>query len=555
MIPTDRPPDAPAIPSALPGGATYDEVAGRFRWRVPRRFNIAVACCDAWAKVATDRTCLIGFDEAHGLAATTYGELRDRSMALADDLRRRGVERGDRIAIVMPQGPATVTAHLAAYRLGAIAVPLAMLFGPEALAYRLRTSGVKAAVVAGDALAKVREAGAPPILYCADGADGDAIDLRSILRGPTKDAAAVDTAADDPALMIFTSGTTGPPKGALHAHRVLIGHVPGVQMHHFGMPSSRDVLWTPADWAWAGGLLDVLLPGLMMGVPVVHGPPARFDPDLAIATMSRTRTTRAFLPPTALRMMAGVAVRPSALPDLRTLGSGGEQLGAATRDWARIAFGLEVNEFYGQTECNLVLSGCAALGVADDRAIGRPVPGHDVRVLGPDGPVPDGEVGEIAVRSPDPVMFLRYWDRPDATAAKFRGEWLLTGDRGVVENGLFRFEGREDDVITSAGYRIGPGEIEDCLTRHPEVALAAAVGKPDRVRTEIVKAYVVVAHGVVADEGLERRLRDHVRRRLSAHEYPREIEFVRELPLTTTGKVVRRELRERAAAEAERDTR
>ena len=557
MIPSTRPAAAPTVPSALPEADTYDDLTARFRWNVPARFNMAVACCDAWASVAPDRACLIGFDAATGLSFTTYGELRDRSMSLATDLARRGVGRGDRVAMVMPQGPATAVAHMAAYRSGAIAVPLAMLFGPDALAYRLRTSGAKAAIVAGEALAKVREAGAPPVLYCADGADGDALDLNAAMAGSAERPVA-DTAADDPALMIFTSGTTGPPKGALHAHRVLIGHVPGVQMHHHGMPASGDVLWTPADWAWAGGLLDVLLPGLMMGVPVAYGAPARFDPALAVETMRATRATRVFLPPTALRMMRGTPIAPADLPHLATVGSGGEQLGAATRDWARGAFGLEVNEFYGQTECNLVLSGCAALGIADARAIGRAVPGHEVAVLGPDSMVPDGEVGEIGVAAPDPVMFLRYWERPEATAAKFRrvdgSDWLLTGDRGVRENGLFRFEGREDDVITSAGYRIGPGEIEDCLTAHPDVALAAAVGKPDAMRTEIVKAYVVPAAGVRPDEALRARLRDYVRTRLSAHEYPREIDFVDELPLTTTGKVVRRTLRDRAAAEAAGET-
>ena len=541
MIPTDRPADAPPVPSALPPARDYDELTARFRWNVPARFNMAEACCDAWAAIAPDRPCLIGFDAGTGLSFTTYGELHRRSMALAADLAARGVARGDRVALVLPQGVATAAAHMAVYRLGAIAVPLAMLFGPEALAYRFSMSGAKAAIVDGSVLARVREAGPPPVLYCTDGSDGDAADLEAIMASGSLHPLA-PTGPDDPALMIFTSGTTGPPKGALHGHRVLIGHVPGVQVHHYGMPDDADVIWTPADWAWAGGLLDVLLPALMMGVPVVHSAPSRFDADLAVETLARTRTSRVFLPPTALRMMRGTAPTREALPALRTIGSGGEQLGAATREWAHGAFGLEVNEFYGQTECNLVLSGCAALGVADARAIGRAVPGHVVAVLGEDGPVPDGEVGEIAVASPDPVMFLRYWERPEATAAKFRGQWLMTGDRGVREGGLFRFEGREDDVITSAGYRIGPGEIEDCLTRHPDVALAAAVGKPDPMRTEIVKAYVVPARDVAPDEGLRQRLREHVRTRLSAHEYPREIEFVAELPLTTTGKVVRRDV-------------
>lgn len=517
---------------------------------MPERFNIATACCDAWADIAPDRPCLI-HDPLGRTDVLTYGGLRARADALAADLSRRGVGRGDRVAVLLPQSHDAAIVHIAIYKTGAIALPLALLFGADAIAHRLRTSGARAIVVGAEGLAKLRSVdGDLPHLefvYAAEGASGAAIDLPAILAKPERFETA-NTGAEEPALMIFTSGTTGPPKGALHAHRVLIGHVPGVQTHHMPLPLDGDVFWTPADWAWAGGLLNVLLPGLLLGVPVVSTPPAKFDPAAAFEVMAWARVTRIFMPPTALRILS-TADAPTKRLALRTIGSGGEQLGSVAHRWARDTLGVTVNEFYGQTECNLVLSGCAALGVTDEKAIGKPVPGHEVAIIAPDGAVlGDDEQGEIAVRRPDPVMFLEYWDRPDATRDKFRGDWMLTGDQGVRDGaGLYHFAGRDDDIITSAGFRIGPGEIEDCLNAHPDVTLSAAVGVPDPVRTEIVKAFVVLRRGVAPTENTKARLSNYVRTRLSAHEYPRLIEFVNELPLTVTGKVVRRELRERAS--------
>jgi acetyl-CoA synthetase len=357
------------------------------------------------------------------------------------------------------------------------------------------------------------------------------------------------TRADDPAMMIYTSGTTGPPKGALEPHRVLLGHLPGVEFAHEFFPQVSDCFWTPADWAWAGGLLNVLLPGLYYGVPVVARRFEKFDPDEAYALMAATGVRNAFIPPTALRMLrAGGSPQGRYSLNLRTVGSGGEALGAQTYEWGRSALGLTINEFYGQTECNKVLSACAKIGVSKPGAIGKPVPGHDVAVIRPDGArCAPGELGQIAVKRPDPVMFLEYWNRPDATRDKFIGDWMTTGDQGICdEDGYISFVGRDDDVITSSGYRIGPGEIEDCLIRHPAVALAAAIGKPDPVRTEIVKAFIVLKQGVTASDTLAADIQAFVKTHLSAHEYPREIAFIPELPMTTTGKVIRRLLRQRA---------
>jgi acetyl-CoA synthetase len=313
------------------------------------------------------------------------------------------------------------------------------------------------------------------------------------------------------------------------------------------MPQPGDRMWTPADWAWAGGLLDVLLPALSLGVPVVAKKFEKFDPVEAFALMAEADVRNAFIPPTALRMLRS-AGKPREKLRLRTLGSGGESLGEETYAWGRETLGLTINEFYGQTECNLVLSSAAAIGVSKAGAIGKPVPGHTVAVIRADGSTcKPGELGQIAVKRPDPVMFLEYWKRPDATRDKFIGDWMTTGDEGIAdEEGYVRFVGRDDDVITSAGYRIGPGEIEDCLIRHPAVALAAAVGKPDPVRTEIVKAFVQLKPGHAPSNALAVEIQDFVRTRLSAHEYPREVAFVAEMPMTTTGKVIRRLLREKA---------
>jgi acetyl-CoA synthetase len=325
--------------------------------------------------------------------------------------------------------------------------------------------------------------------------------------------------------------------------------MPGIELPHDFFPQPGDRFWTPADWAWAGGLLDCLLPSLYCGVPVVARRFDKFDPEEAFALMARFGVRNAFIPPTALRMLRSVAnPRERYKFDLRSVGSGGESLGAATFEWGQSALGVSINEFYGQTECNLVIGSCASIGTVQPGAIGKAIPGHTVAVIDGDGrPLKPGEIGQIAVKRPDPVMFLGYWGRPDATHEKFIGDWMTTGDQGVMdEEGYFTFVGRDDDVIISSSYRIGPGEIEDCLIKHPAVALAAVIGKPDPVRTEIVKAFIVLKSGQAPSDALASEIQTFVRSRLSAHEYPREIAFIDEMPMTTTGKVIRRLLRQRA---------
>ena len=523
-----------------------------FRWRIPARYNIGVDVCDRWTAADPNRPAVLDVFPDGRVDVVTYADLRTRSNRIANMLRGRGVGRGDRVAILLPQCREVAEIHIAVYKLGAVTLPLAALFGVEALGYRLADAGAKALITNAAGLAKLRQLPETPpaldLVLSTDGADGAALGFAAALEGASEDFAPVDTAADDPAMMIYTSGTTGHPKGALHAHRVLLGHIPGVQLPHYFFPQPGDRMWTPADWAWAGGLLNGLLPSLHFGVPTVARKFDKFDPEEAFALMARMEVRNTFLPPTALRMLRGVK-NPRGRFDLklRTVASGGEALGVETFEWGREELGLTINEFYGQTECNLVLGSCAALGMVKPGFIGKPILGHEVAVIRPDGSVCEPEeTGQIAVKRPDPVMFLGYWNKPEATRDKFIGDWMTTGDRGHADaEGYVRFEGRDDDVITSAGYRIGPTEIEDCLMRHPAVALAAAVGQPDTLRTEIVKAFIVLKPGHAPSDALAAEIGAFVKARLSAHEYPREVAFIDEMPLTTTGKVIRRELRAR----------
>lgn len=532
---------------------SYEATCAAFQWSVPAYYNIGVDACDRHAQARPDAVALIFEDEAGAVTRYRFIDIQRLSNGLANVLHAHGAARGDRVGILLAQSPETAIAHIAVYKAGLIAVPLFVLFGEDALEYRLQNSGAKALLTDRANLPKVlaireRLPELQAIVVIGGAGANGTIDYTAAMDQASDAFTPVPTRADDPALIIYTSGTTGPPKGALHAHRTLLGHLPGVEFPHEFFPQPDDLFWTPADWAWIGGLLDVLLPAWHHGVPVLAHRFPKFDPPAAFALMARHRVRNVFLPPTALKMLRQAGAPKNHGVTLRSLGSGGETLGAPLLEWGRETFGLTINEFYGQTECNLMVSNCAAVMPVKPGSMGRAVPGHTVRIVDERGNVlPPGERGQIAFRRPDPVMFLEYWKNPQATADKFAGDWLLTGDLGKQdEDGYLWYEARTDDLITSGGYRIGPGEIEDCLLKHPAVAMAAAVGVPDPVRTEAVKAFVVLKPGFTGDASLARAIQEHVRSRLAAHEYPREVEFVETLPMTATGKILRRELRSRS---------
>ncbi|MSP87763.1 MAG: AMP-dependent synthetase [Alphaproteobacteria bacterium] len=532
---------------------SYETACRNFHWRVPPRYNIGVDIVD---RHEPSKPALIYEDAVGTVMRYSFGDIAKLSNRLANAFIAHGLTRGDRVGILLPQRPETALAHVACYKAGLIAVPLFTLFGADALEYRLGNSGARALIADEASLAKIVEIRPRlPKLDLVLAADrkrdgADALAFWPTLERSADHFQAVDTSADDPAIIIYTSGTTGPPKGALHAHRVLLGHLPGVEFPQEFFPQSGDLFWTPADWAWIGGLIDVLLPSWHHGVPVLAHRARKFDPDHAFHLMAKHGVRNAFLPPTALKLMRQVD-DPVARHrfKLRSIGSGGESLGAELIEWSRRVFGFTINEFYGQTECNLVVGNCASIMPVRPGAMGRSIPGHCVAIVDGEGrEVPDGTVGHIAIRHPDPVMFLEYWRNPEATRAKFVADWLMTGDLGRRDDqGYFWYFGRSDDVITSAGYRIGPAEIEECLLRHPSVAFAAAVGIPDPVRTEIVKAFLVLKPGHDGNDALRADIQTFIKSRLAAHEYPRAIEFLDSLPMTATGKIMRRELRQRQA--------
>ncbi|MEX0305963.1 MAG: AMP-binding protein [Ruegeria sp.] len=491
-------------------------------WAIPDRLNMAQQCL----LQPPDKVAILDLTKGD-LCVVTFGDLERMVDGIAQALMDR-VRSGDRVGVLLSQSPWCAAAHLAIWKIGAISVPLFKLFKRDALASRVGDAGARIVLTDADGAALLGDL-ARPLLVDEIGQEGDPL-------------AYADTGPEDPAVLIYTSGTTGSPKGALHGHRVLTGHLPGVSISHNHL-REEDCLWTPADWAWIGGLFDVLMPGLALGIPVVAARLDKFTPEACADVISRGGVRNVFFPPTALRMLKAAD---QAIPGLRSVASGGEPLGAEMLAWGQQAFGLTINEFYGQTECNMVVSSCAEDFPVQPGCIGKPVPGHEVAVIDEDGN-PTEEEGDVAIRRGSASMLLEYWNRPEATAEKFRGDWLITGDRGVWERDYLRFVGRDDDVITSAGYRIGPAEIEDCLLTHPAVATVGVVGKPDELRTEIVKAYVVLKPGA---ETAEQELQDWVKNRLAHYSYPREVAFLEELPMTVTGKVIRKELKARAAAES-----
>ncbi|MEO1455499.1 MAG: AMP-binding protein [Pseudomonadota bacterium] len=536
----------PINPRAIQTPGRWEDLRAAFRWQIPPGFNIAVAACDVWAAADSDRVAIIDVGADGAVVRWTYGQLKRASDRLANALAARGVGRGDRVAILLPQCAEVMITHFAAHKLGAISLPLFTLFGSDALAFRLADSGAKVVVTDGDHVDRVAALrGDLPDLAEIFVAGGGAFrDFWGEIAAAPDARPVVAAGAEDPAMLIYTSGTTGSPKGALHAHRFLLGHLPSVELQHEFLPQPGDVGWTPADWAWIGGLMDLAMPCLYHGVPLIAHRMRKFAPDAAYRLIADHGVRVLFLPPTALKLMRQAAV-PGGV-DLRSIGSGGESLGADLLAWGHEALGAPINEIYGQTECNLVVSTCHGAMEIRPGTMGRAVPGHEVAVIDSGGvPMADGEVGEIAVRRGDPVMFLGYWNQPGKTEEKFVGDWMRTGDLGVRDaEGYFTYVSRDDDVITSAGYRIGPTEIENCLLGDLDVVMAAAVGLPDPVRTEVVTAFVVVREGASV-EGLAERLVARVRERVSPHVAPRRVEFVESLPMTATGKVMRRALREK----------
>ncbi len=534
---------------------SYDTCYSMFKWNIPEYFNIATAICDRHADSHPDQRAII-YEAADGeVKELTFSQLQDNANRLANVLVSLNLQLHECIAIHLPQSLECAISHIGVYKTGAIALPLFSLFGPDALAHRMTDSTARILITCSENMPDLMEIRdklkSLEHVIVIDSSENGLIDWSEALSSASDQFKTQNTKSEDPALLIYTSGTTGKPKGVLHAHRVLLGHIPGVEFPHEFFPHKDNLFWTPADWAWAGGLLDVLLPSLFLRIPVLAKRFTKFESVSVMELMARHQVRNTFMPATALRMLKQVKDPKRFGVKLRSIASGGEALGESIINWGRDTFGVTINEFYGQTEVNLVVANNAKIMAIKPGSMGLPVPGHRVAVIDTNGnELPPGKEGLIAVRQPDPVIFLKYWNDDEATSNKFINNWCVLGDLAHCdEEGYFWFKARDDDVINSSSYRIGPTEVEECLVLHPAIFLAGVIGSPDLVRGEIVKAYVVLSKGFTVSETLIKEIQTFVRSRLSAHEYPRQVRVISEMPLTVSGKIRRGALRELDALE------
>ena len=536
----------------------YDELYNSFRWSIPENYNIASDTIDKFSN--SERIALKHVLDDGNCNEFTFKYLQQKSNQLANVLDHLSLKNDDRVGIILGQCPETILSHMACFKSGKISIPLFSLFGDDALLFRLKDSGASTVICDDLSIEKIKRIN--EFLPCLKNiisinrkkSDSKVLSFYELISNASDKYKNVESKSNDPALIIYTSGTTGEPKGALLPHKVLLGHIPGVEMPHEFLTSTHpvtDCFWTPADWAWIGGLFDVLMPALFFGIPVISYRSSKFDPEFTFTLLEKYEVKNSFIPPTALKMMKSFNQNFKGKNlKLRTLGSGGESLGQELLKWGKEIFDVGINEFYGQTECNLTISNCGLIMKQKLGSIGKPVPGHNVRLMNKEGSFinDENEEGEIVVNSSSPSTFLGYWNNKSETEKKIIDGWLHTGDYATLdEDGYFYFKGRKDDLINSSGYRIGPSEIENTILSIDEVEMAAVVGVPDDLRGQIVKAVIVPKnkfHINTQNLELKDKIKNKVKDKLAAHEYPRIIEFVHELPLTTTGKIKRNIIRE-----------
>lgn len=523
----------------------YDDLVAAFRWQVPEEFNFG-ALIDAWA---TDRSriALYWENEVGARDRLTFWDVAQASNRFMNALAGLGVRRGDAVLVMLPRVSAWHVAIIGGLKLGALVIPCTASLRAKDIAYRLQHSGARAVVTTAEQTAEVDQAGVDvPVKLSLGGAPAGWHDFESTLAKAASSGAAARTRGDEPALCYYTSGTTGSPKAVLHGHAYPFAH--RWTSDYWFDHQRTDLHWTTSDTGWAKAAYGVLFGPWMNGVPTFMYD-GRFDPERQLDLLERMEVSVFCAPPTEYRILVKQDLKRRRLPRLRHCTGAGEPLNPEAIHAWHDAFGLLVHDGYGQTESALLAANLPCLPIRPG-SMGKPFPGHDVRVIGDDGTeLADGEIGDLAVRVGDarpPSLFLEYWKDAEASAACLRGEWYLTGDRARRdEDGYLWFVGRADDVIISAGYRIGPFEVESALLEHPAVVESAVVSSPDDDRGEIVKAFVVVGAGHEPSDALVRELQDHVKRVTAPYKYPRRIEFVDALPKTVSGKIRRVELRDR----------
>jgi acetyl-CoA synthetase len=532
------------------GAKSFADASARHRWQIPSDYNVTLDCLERPFHKQAAVALYYEDDEGH-TATYTFGQIRDASCRFANALRSLDVKRGDVVAVHTPQRPETAIIHMALYRLGAIGLPISKLFGPDAIQYRLENSSAKAILMEPETVGKLdgvrdKVPTLKHVIVCGGKADG--LDFDDLLaKGSDRFTPDRAPSAEDPLLLMYTSGTTGNPKGVLHVNRYVLGHN-GID-YSYNFLREGDLYYSPADWAWAGGLLDGLLAIWPYGTPVLaYRSKARFDPEVTLRLLEKYGASVGLYPPTALKSLREVKQPREKFTKLklRCIVSGAEPVSPELARWVDEELKVEFNQGFGQTEANYFIGTCGAMEPYKLEPLGKPFPGHRVAVVDVDGkPVKHGEIGEIAIGRVSPVVMKEYWKNPEAMQEKFKGEWCVTGDMGYADDeGYVYFQGRGDDVIKTSGYRVGPAEIEAKIIEVAGVASCAVIGVSDPQRGQAIKAFIKVLPGTEKSDALIRQIQEHVKKKLAAHEYPREIEFIDEFPMTVTGKVRRRDLRE-----------
>jgi acetyl-CoA synthetase len=536
------------------GENTFANLRAKHKWQIPADYNVAVDCLDRHTQLRDKVALLYEDDEGHA-ARYTFGQMIELSNRFANALRGIDIGRGDVVAVHTPQRPETAIAHMALYRLGAIALPISKLFGPDAIQYRLENSSAKAILMEPETAGKMDAVDRKSLpnfkhVIVTDGVKGG-LSFDDLMSKGASRFTMEKSSAEDPVLLMYTSGTTGNPKGVLHVARYVLGHN-GID-YSYNYLRYGDLYYSPADWAWAGGLLDGLLAIWPYGIPVLaYRSKARFDPDVTFKLLEKYGASVGLYPPTALKVLREVKNPREKYRQLklRCIVSGAEPVSPQLAKWVDEELQVEFNQGFGQTEANYFIGTCSAIEKARLEPLGKPYPGHDVAIVSPEGvELNTGESGEIAIRRDSPVVMREYWRNPGAMNDKFKREWCMTGDLGHMDDeGYVYFQGRNDDVIKSSGYRIGPSEIEAKIMEHKSVASCAVIGVPDPQRGQAIKAFVKLLPGFSPSDQMIKEIQTHVRTRLAAHEAPREFEFLDEFPSTVTGKIMRRELRAREEA-------
>jgi acetyl-CoA synthetase len=542
----------------------YDELYEAFEWVIPEEFNKATYVCDRWAEENPDRAALHCETQGGSRETVTYGRLQEEANALASFLHDRGVGRGDRVAVTGVQKPETVIGHIATWKLGAISVPLSPLFGTDGLSYRLADCNASAYLADDPGYGTLSEVDDSfPDLHTvvttgtADPDGEDEYTYGSAIEDQPGEFETASTDPEDDSIIFYTSGTTGSPKGVVHAHRSILGRLPFMVCDLSRIEIADDnTFYVPAAWSWMGSLGDSVLLPMYYGFSIVayHG---QFEPKLIFEFVDRYEVTSLIAPNTVLRMMMAAIENPTEEYDtgsVRVIPSGGEALDQSVIGWVDRVFDAPIHQGFGQTEADGIIANSEPLGVHRNETLGKPLPGHEVTIVDTETAEPTvetGEIGEIAVRyEGNPTCFKEYWNMPEKTEQKVRNGWLLTEDLGWEdEEGFISYKSRKDDVIISSGYRIGPEEIEETLGEHPAVADSGVIGVPDEFRGEVPKAFVELREGDESRNELQEELQQFVKDRLAKYEYPRELEFIDELPKTVTSKIRRKDLREREGIE------